>query len=455
MTKLAFDTLAARLILLLLVSLGLFHVGSIYIYQAGLRFAATAAREEQLAERFVSIRKAVAEHPDVQREDAAHALSTAALDIHWSPRSLINDVRYEDAELASFRQKIMIAIPGELNDSDIRLGYADEGNQHAAHDATHLILASIRMPDGSWINFTITSLPVPVSHDHGTYSSLTVMLLGVIMVSFFAVRLFTAPLRRFSAAAERLGQNIHAPALPESGPREVRRAIQAFNQMQGRIQHMVSERTRTLAAISHDLRTPLTRLRLRNEFIADEAIRDKNELDVIEMQALIDSALDYLRGETDASETSDFDVAELAREIVASFAEGGHKVSYLGMSNLSFTGNRLSIRRALSNLVDNAIKYAGSAQVSLSADIHNLRIEVQDNGPGIPETELHKVTEPFYRLDAARTSAGPKGIGLGLAIAQSCAQLHEGALHLANQSTGGLKATIVLPFKSSNQTFST
>lgn len=440
-----FDTLTSRLILVLLLSLGIFHLGSIYLYQAGMRYAASLVHEEQLAERLVSIKRSLGEQVPARREDAAHGLSTAALDVHWSEVSLVNDVSITTPELLAFRHKLLEALPGELTAEQIRLGYADEGVANSASSYnSHIMLASLQMADKSWVNFAITSMAPSGTHDHGTILSTSLMAVGIILVSLLVVRWFNRPLAKLADAAERLGSNIQALPLAVTGPKEVRQAATAFNNMQAALQQMMRERSLALAAISHDLRTPLTRIRLRAEFIGDTELRDRTERDVVEMQELIDSALDYLRDEQTSLIAQDIDLSVLLQEICAAFKEMGHHVSLSSFGVAPFRGQPLTLRRAFSNLIDNAIKYGQQADVSLKKEGSSFIITIADQGPGIPEHEHHNVLKPFYRLDASR-EAGPGGSGLGLSVADMAIKRHGGSLVFTNLPQGGLLQTISLP----------
>lgn len=439
------DTLTSRLIIVLLFGLGIFHLGSIYLYQVGMRYAANLAHEEQLAERLVSIKRSIGDQTSARREEAAHGLSTASLDVHWSEISLVNDVSVKGAELLAFRQKLLNALPGELTAGQIRLGYADEGIATVTSPYnSHIMLVSLQMADKSWVNFAITSMAPSGTHDHGTILSTSLMAVGIILISFFIVRWFNRPLARLADAAERLGSNIQAPPLAVIGPKEVRQAAAAFNNMQAALQQMIRERSLALAAISHDLRTPLTRIRLRAEFIGDDELRDRTERDILEMQELIDSALDYLRDEQAVLTTQDIDLSTLLQEICDAFKEIGHHVSLTTSGAAPFRGQPLTLRRAFSNLIDNAIKYGQRADISIKEEGGSFIICIADQGPGIPECEYRNVLQPFYRLDASR-EAGPGGSGLGLSVADMAIRRHGGRLAFTNLPQGGLLQTVSLP----------
>jgi signal transduction histidine kinase len=274
---------------------------------------------------------------------------------------------------------------------------------------------------------------------------LTLTLGAVIAVSLLAVRLVTRPFQHIAAAAEAFGRDLDAPPLPETGPEETRRAAEAFNRMQDRLKRLIAERSRALAAVSHDLRTPLTRLRLRAELVEDEALRAQIDGDIDDMQAMVEATLDYLRGLRDNEPLQDIDVDALLQSLVADGQALGQPASYAapGRSVAPYRGRPSALKRALANLIDNAVKYGHVARMAIADDGGMLRIAVEDDGPGIPAADLARVVEPYVRLDSSRSRA-TGGVGLGLAVARDAARLHGGELVLENRAEGGLRATLAL-----------
>ncbi len=267
----------------------------------------------------------------------------------------------------------------------------------------------------------------------------------VLIVAVAAARVFAAPVRRLAHAADRLGQDLDAPPLREdSGPSELRAAARAFNRMQARLRSFIADRTRMLAAISHDLRTSLTRLRLRMELIEDEEVRAKATRDLEEMQAMLEATLAFARDDAKGEPRVALDVAGLAQTACDAFADAGHVTSYAGPEHLRLQGRPTALRRLLDNLIDNAVKYGGGAEVTLRAAGDTVEIDVADRGPGIPAGEKEKVFEAFYRIDASR-SRETGGTGLGLAVARSIARAHGGDVTLHDREGGGLVATLRLP----------
>jgi signal transduction histidine kinase len=304
----------------------------------------------------------------------------------------------------------------------------------------------VRLADGQWVRITIM---------HGAESDapalpgrlilqLLLTLIIVIAVVMMAVRQATRPLQQLAQAADALGHDLDAPPLPEQGSTETRRAAQAFNRMQTRIQRLVRERARALAAVSHDLRTPLTRLRLRAELVDDTPLRNQMSADLDAMAAMLDGTLDYLRALQTNEVRRAIDINALLESMTDDAQALGRSIQINGQALAPFNGRLSALRRALQNLIDNAFKYGHGASILVEDSAAALRITVQDSGPGIPENELARVTEPYQRGDNARREPGG-GVGLGLSIVRDIVLMHDGELRLANRATGGLAATLWLP----------
>jgi len=302
----------------------------------------------------------------------------------------------------------------------------------------------VRLQGGQWLRFSGARELAPPALPRDLILRLAVTLMIVTAVAMLAVRQATQPLKQLAQAADTLGRDLDAPALAEAGPTETRRAAQAFNRMQARIKRLVNERSRALAAVSHDLRTPLTRLRLRAELVDDEKLRDQMAADLDAMAAMIDTTLDYLRGLQTSEAVRPIDINALLASMSEDALVLGRPISIQGQALAPYTGRLLALRRALQNLVDNAVKYGACAHLRIEDDANELRIMVEDEGPGIEPGELARVTEPYYRPDASRSSA-TGGVGLGLSIAKDIALLHGGDLMLANRAQSGLCATLKLP----------
>lgn len=302
--------------------------------------------------------------------------------------------------------------------------------------------ASLKLEDGRWATVEPPrGLLSPWQQRLLLTLALSLLLLAP-LVWWFARRL-TRPIRAFAAAAERLGADPEAEPLVPAGPTEVRTAIAAFNGMQASIKAHMRRRTQTVAAIAHDLRTPLTRLRFRAEQ-APDALRAKMAADVEEMDHLIGQAMAFARGDEGVERRETLDLAAIAADCAHDFADTGAEVVFSGASRLPIQGDPVALRRTVGNLIDNAVKFAGAARVTARRKGDQAVIEIEDDGPGLPEAALETVFEPFERLEPSRNRR-TGGSGLGLAVARQAARAHGGDVVLENRPTGGLIARLSLP----------
>jgi signal transduction histidine kinase len=448
MRRLLPDTLGGRIVLVLLVGLLVFHLGSLWLHQSGAEAVIGTAREHQLAERLAGAKRAVAELPAADRDRMAHALSSAALDMHWTASPTVRLTDEVSPRVEAVRARLLELEPN-LADAGMRLGYLDETGNGAptGEQGRHLLVGALQLPDGSWLNFA-AALFRPIVADHGTLLpttlSTTVMAAGILVLGFLVVRLIGRPLRALSVAADRIGRPGETAPVPEDGPREVRQAAQAFNRMQARIDRLIADRTQALAAVSHDLRTPIARLRLRAGFIEDADTQRQIDADLDEMEAMIASTLAYLRGEAEQEPLRVADLAAILETLCDDATDAGHRASYDGPSQARLACRPIAMKRALANLIGNAVKYGGVARVSLRDSGTAVEIAVEDDGPGIPDEELEAAFEPFRRLDPARNPESG-GSGLGLTIARQVAERHGGTVSLRNHPSGGLVATLTIP----------
>jgi signal transduction histidine kinase len=306
-----------------------------------------------------------------------------------------------------------------------------------------------QMSDGAIVRVATTIRPPPNVVDVSLRSFLFYLpfvLLLLAMLTIWATRRVTAPLRAFADAAERLGNEQLATPLAERGPAELQRAARSFNRMQDQIRRFVEERTRMLAAISHDLRTPITRLRLRIETAVENEPEQRKMLqDLDRMDTMIGSALSFLRDAASSEPWETVDLASLLQAICDDFADMGHEVRYSGTVDVSLRCRPSMLSRAIVNLVENAAKFAGGVAVDLQRDdTGNAVILVDDEGPGIPDSAKERAFEAFYRLDPARNPE-TGGVGLGMAIAKTIVQNHGGHIELRDRQPAGLRVAITLP----------
>ncbi|MNX94288.1 Osmolarity sensor protein EnvZ [compost metagenome] len=269
--------------------------------------------------------------------------------------------------------------------------------------------------------------------------------IAIVISSWVGARLLARPVQRLATGANRLAQDVHAPPLDDdTGPAEARAATKALNLMQQRIRTQLAQQSRFLAAVSHDLRTPLTRMSLRIERIEDNDVRYRLRQDLAEMNGLIDATLYYLRDRDDGTGPRQrVDVQALLQAIVDDAEELGQDVRLSGTA-APLLAYPAELRRAVVNLVENAHRYGGAAHIVLTDSPERVQIDVCDNGPGIPPAELPRVLEPFYRVESSRSRA-TGGVGMGLSIAADIVNRHGGELTLDNRVEGGLRVRITLP----------
>lgn len=304
--------------------------------------------------------------------------------------------------------------------------------------------ALIQLPDASWLLFSSPERSWGL--DIGTRIAIIIALglIATVLVAWLATQQLAKPLQRFASAARRFGGDLRAPPIKVEGPDEIRQAIIAFNTMQAQIQHYISERTHMLASISHDLRAPLTRMRLRSEFMEDFDHQGKLIRDIEEMQSMINAALAFFREDTQPEQSTAFDLSELLQTIIDDYRDQNIAIDFHGPAHLVYEGRPLGIKRVIVNLLENAEKYAQQPAITLSSDGYSVCVDVSDEGPGIPEASLQRVFDPFFRLETSRNRE-TGGVGLGLSAARAIVREQGGELTLSNRSSGGLQARVELP----------
>lgn len=303
---------------------------------------------------------------------------------------------------------------------------------------------SVPLPDGRWLHMNAL-VGLPSIWSRPTLLSFLISALAVSLVTIACVRLQTRSLRSLADASERFGRGESVPPLDVRGPAEVAAATLAFNTMQQRLSQFVRDRMRLLAAISHDLRTPLTTLRLKAEFVDDAEVRADIVATIDELVAICEATLAFTRAEATSEATRIEAIDTLCADVVEEFAGVGADAHMLDSARVELPCRPVAMRRAVRNLVDNAVRYGGRTDVCvLEPSPGSVTIRVDDDGPGLPEDRLEEAFEPFVRLEPSR-SAETGGIGLGLAIARSIVKAHGGELTLANRAGGGLRAEITLP----------
>ncbi|WP_374040924.1 ATP-binding protein [Massilia sp. erpn] len=300
------------------------------------------------------------------------------------------------------------------------------------------------MRDGQLLRLSVLPPRSPPPTGHNEYAVFLPFLLSIAILAYLVTRMTMRPLKKLAQAAKDLGNDINHPPLALAGASEIRQAGAAFNAMQARIRQHIFQRTEMLAAITHDLQTPLTRMRLRLEKVRDEDLQQKLIGDLSAMQQMVKEGLDLARS-MDATEAMQaLDLDSLLDSVCADAADAGQRVVLDGRSAMAMMCRPLDIRRCLVNLLDNAVKYGQQAHVAVERVGGAARIRIRDSGPGIPADQLARVFEPFYRIETSR-SRSSGGTGLGLTIARNIAEQHGATLTLANLEQGGLEVTLVIP----------
>jgi signal transduction histidine kinase len=303
----------------------------------------------------------------------------------------------------------------------------------------------VTLPDGFGVRLTVLPpRPPPLTPrgDFGIYAVL--FLLSIAILAAIVARMTMRPLKQLAQAATELGNDIERPPLPERGALEIRQAAAAFNAMQARIRSHIRQRSQILAAITHDLQTPLTRLRLRLEKVDDVELREKLIGDLTAMQGMVREGLDLARSMDAAGPMQRLDLDSLVDSVCADAIDAGQDASVEGHAHAALMARPIALRRCLTNLIDNACKYGGFARIVVDSDGKFTNIRIRDGGPGIPEAEMDKVFEPFYRVEASR-SRDTGGTGLGLTIARNIAKQHGGTISLRNLPGKGLEVSLTFP----------
>ena len=482
-------TIVGRTVLVLLVGLTVSHMISLAIYSGDRQTELTSFGGRQLSQRIAAAVEAIERTSPEQRHQVARSLWGPGFSLTLSPESAVPTVGARGWRGQMVRRSLIEYLDG-YDEDDIRIAYVSLGElspsseqkngdtpertddpalamQHhmgqmmsdvdnIAHKrfsfmsrhwhGAEVLEVSVHLLDGIWLNVAAPAVRFTPFWRSRMSGSIFIMGLLVFVVSVWAVRRATAPLRLFEKAAERLGRDVNAPPMNEEGPREVRRAARSFNEMQRRLKAYFEDRTHMLAAISHDLRTPITRLRLRAELIEDEEQQKKILDDLAQMEEMIVATLAFARDEATSETDVRFDLAVTLQSLCDDATDSGSKASYLGPDKLAFTGRAVALMRVFLNLIDNAIKYGGQADIVVEQDARAVTIHIDDAGPGIPESEWQRVFDPFYRVEGSRNRE-TGGVGLGLAVVRSVVAAHGGEISF---NSGGLKkdgfrVTVVLP----------
>ena len=421
-----FDGLRARIAVALFAAVLFQFVGSEIIFAEVEETRMERGRSQRLADWLLFADEFIDTRPD----------AVERMNRMWHPRLSI-ERREQLPDLAA---------PSTVG-GDIAQGILERQPPLAARDLRAVrdgdaLVGSIRLSNGDWLRFRSEDYYQGYSLSYHYTASLLLLIASVVLLALLFGRMIGRPLARIAQAAERVGRDDDVTIAIE-GPREVRQVAAAFDRMQARLLDHVGERVQSLAAMSHDLRTPLARLRLNASTVDDLETRAALELDIGEMEAFVSSILDYLRGD-DPELVQPADIASIAMTVVDEARDGGGDVHYHGPDRLEGLTRPLKLKRLLRNIVQNGVRHAGGAHLHLSSDAREIIVRVDDDGPGIPEDKIKEVFEPFTRVENSR-SRSTGGAGLGLAIARQLSRRMNGTINLKNRQEGGLSVTIRIP----------
>jgi signal transduction histidine kinase len=365
-----------------------------------------------------------------------------------NPKLLISQT-FQKPDFGDFippNQALLDTIRDEVNAPGIEvLAGPPDPLQRGVGRADHApIRIAVRVAEKEWLVFGVVPQPHSGPWSARNFPLTAILMLGLPLgaITLWAARRVTSPLARLAEATARLSPAGAEQAIPEEGTEEIQQVARAFNTILARLHKFVADRTGMLAAISHDLRTPLTRLRLRTELLRDEAMRNKMLKDIRAMDVMIASTLAYITQERSTETIEEIDLAALLQTLADDFSDAGFDVAYVGPLHCAAPCRPQALERALNNLIDNAIKFGEMATLVLDTASGIAVIDVEDDGPGIAENEKEQVLKPFYRTDSAR---GEGGVGLGLAIANTIIQGHGGTMELRDRQPHGLCVRVRIP----------
>ena len=452
--RLAPRSLTGQLALLILVAFLVAQFISLWLFTGERGTALQANLRVETAERAAAVVLAL----EAAEPDNRPGILAAARSYHAEFEVGESAISSEETGLSAVRSRVtdVLGSPREIRAEEVGISPRDgrpmtppaalawlRDRLLAAGMAPTELRLSVLLTDGTWLN-------VRSRNDRQDFQ-LPPAILGTILLSlalimaalWLGLRRITGPLRHLVQAAEEMGIDGPAFSMPRGGPDEVRALSDAMERMQARISGMVADRTRMLAALGHDLRSPITALRLRAEMVDDDETRERMAATLDEMQDMVEATLAYARGVSPDQPMEPTDISRLLLDLASELSETGPQVVTGTMEPVTLPLRRTPMRRALRNLIDNAQRYGGGAVIGLSRMGSDVVISIEDKGPGIPDADLSRVFEPFTRLEQSR-SRETGGVGLGLPIARAILNAHGGTVELSNRAEGGLRATITL-----------
>lgn len=453
--------LRAQLLLPLLGALVLAEAVSLVMFFSERRQAVRAALGGEIAGRIANVIRLLEAtkgklDPDILRSAESPLVTFAIGD---SPETKPDSGRASERIISIIRTGLgdasrSILVSAERAPRHMRLRFAPAGmpdwmrevhRRHHPHAGSPRELSiSVALRDGRWLNVSYNFHRPPLQTAWPSIVAMSLAAIAIALVVLWSVQRISRPMKALARSADRLGRGENPEPLELAGPAEIRRVTEAFNMMQERITRHVRERARMLAALGHDLRSPLTAMRLRVEMIEDQEARERLTSTIDEMQSMVESTLSYAKGVAVDEVPAQFNLRAMVEAIADEMRLNGNSVDVEPGEALMQSIRPVSLKRALRNLIENAVKYGGRASVFFRPGKSSTRIVIEDVGPGLPESELARVFEPFVRLDASR-SRETGGVGLGLAVARAVARAHGGDIALTNRPDGGLRAEVTLP----------
>lgn len=440
-------SLLGQLALLILGAFLAAQAISIWLFADERGAAIRAAQRFETVERAEAVARALDKAPAESRESILTAVNSRLVRFSAGDAPLVETGRMELPALGGgdIRATEITVSPHDGRPAEPPAAFAWlHERMRAAGVAPVEFRISIPLAGDDWLNvqarFQRPDIQAPPALMGATLLSLS-LLMAALWVGLGRI---TRPLRQLADAADGFGLDAPAPEMPRHGPREVRALSDALGRMHGRLTAMIADRTRMLAALGHDLRSPITALRVRAEMVDDDETRERMAATLDEMQEMVDSTLAYARGVSTDQPMETCDLALLVGELADELSETGPQIAVMSSEPVRAEVRRTAVRRALRNLMENAQRYGSRARVSVTQVGDRAEMLIEDEGPGIPEQDLEKVFDPFTRLETSR-SRETGGIGLGLPIARAILRAHGGDVVLSNRAEGGLRATVHLP----------
>lgn len=472
------DSMKGRAVMALVAFLTLSHLLALLVYISRSEEANNLLHDALVADQIALVARLIEKLPAGEQDRVLGLIEAPSLHVSRADQPTLGSGLPEGTRPHIF-EHLVAAFMGRPIEENVRLAYSEQGKASGLlnvllagggdasayrNDLAHMpqraleevasagsVETELRLRDGSWLRFSAPLLSVSPFSTPKFGVSLLVGLASVLAAATWVMMRWTQPLTVFARAAERLGQDLKIPPLDEKGPSEVRAAARAFNRMQEQLRRLIDDKTQLAAAIAHDLGTPITRLRLRAEEIENEEQRDKILGDLAQMQRMIGATLDFARQDLVVEPLETVDLSALLQSICDDFEDMHFEVRLEAPLRATARLRPLALRRALTNIIENAIKYGKCAEVRLADTSTGYTVTVDDHGPGIPERLRGEAFKPFRRL-AAEIDSDMPGVGLGLTTARAIARDHGGDIVLSNRAEGGLRVTLSLPRAAANGT---